>query len=317
MLKLGKKGLSSGAAALIMILILSVVAIQYTGIYDFQDLTGKKEVEDEVIVPVFCDPTAGITVKLDAVDPWSKATVGGNNKYKIIDGTDSALSSVADAGTFSAPANKKLDIWMQIDAPVHYTAELKGVDVGCTSPLVITQNVMPEGNLTFTFTGESGVTSIKEGLNNESIAAGAVEDLEFSVKGDYQGHQPYNVVVVEWNKTAIDEVFLSIGGTKLAKANVPESHTDKLSSGRQTAYVFPTIEQNAKVEGLVTVDADDTVEPRVDAGTDYSCIFFTFFDYDCVETDEAPFVECGVTEDPDDGTTDVGDTNPQTFICYT
>ena len=318
MLKLNKKGISSGAASLILILLVSVAVLQFTGVVDFAELTGRKEVEPDKQV-VFCDPTAGITVKLDARDPFGAVTVGGSNYYKTSNGDTSALSSVSDAGTFSAAANSKLDLYMQLDGNDHYTKEILGRDVKCSSPLTITEDVMAEGNLSFTFKNEDGTSSILKGVSNETLGVGDIVDLDFTVKGDYQRHQPYNLVVVEWNKTAIDEVFLTIGGTKLGKApaGVPESHTDAISTGgRQVAYVFPTVESNTKIEGYLTVDVDDTVEPISSATLGESCIWLTFFDNDCVEIDEAPYVACGVTEDPDDGSTDVGDANDQTYICY-
>ena len=195
------------------------------------------------------------TVTLSAFNKYTSASTSGTHKYRI---NGAPALTVSDAGTFTASPNDAISIlWM--NESNGYYGDVSNEVVPCSGTKTFSQSLIQNGTQTIEVYNEE--SNLIDGTsNNETLSAGDVVSLESKIKGTYQKGMPYGgVLVVEYNKTLVDDVVVDFGGSKV---NVPVTYAITLSTESVTkAYSIPALLSNQILSGSITIDADDTNDP--------------------------------------------------------
>lgn len=202
------------------------------------------------------------TVTLSASDKFTSVATGGTHKYKI---NGNPALTVSDTGTFTAsPGDKVQILWFNGSLSGAYYSDLDEVVVPCSGTKTFSKQLVANGTGTIEVFNEEGnlITTTGE---NETLSAGDVVTLTAKIKGAYQKGYPYGgVVIVEYNKSEIDDVIVDFGGSKVS---TPASYTITFGATSSTvAYSVPAILSNQIISGSVVIDADDVNNPTDDAG---------------------------------------------------
>lgn len=200
------------------------------------------------------------TITLSGINKYTSAASSGTHKYRI---NGAPALTVSDAGTFTASPGDKLEILWMSEGNTYY-GEVSNEVVPCLGTKTFSKELVSNGTLTIEVYNEEGNLISTDGVNNETLAAGDVVTLNSKIKGTYQkGMSLGGVLVVEYNKTSIDDVIVEFGGSKVS---VPPVYSITFGSDASTkAYSIPSILSNQILEGKITIDADDTNNPAVTA----------------------------------------------------
>ena len=214
------------------------------------------------------------TVTLSGQDKYIATAVGGGHRYRI---NGAPALTIADTGTITASPGDSIQILWNNATLTGAFGMVETKTVPCAGTATFSTNTVNNGTLTFRVFNEEGnlIDDLPNG-ENETLGAGDVVNLKAELQGQYQKEIPYGaILVVEYNKSAIDDVVLSLGGSTLQAGSVPSSHapTYGVSSTRK-AYIVPPIVSNTLYSGTVMIDADDTNNPLVSTSGD---IQFTFY----------------------------------------
>src|SRR3990167_3894611 len=232
------------------------------------------------------------TVTLAALNKYTQVSTGGAHRYRV---NGASPSTVADAGTLTASPGDKIEVlWYNASTSGNYYSDLNTYTIPCkgtySPPKELFQNM---STVTIQVFNEEG-NVIDGGVENETLAAGDVVTLPIKFTGQYQRGLPYGLVVVaEWNSTEIDDVIVNLGGSEVS---VPQIES-VAAANRAKAYSVPAILSNQILEGSVTIDSDDTINPA-DGGGDITLTFYANNYY--VNEDNGASVEGPAVEDEDD-----------------
>lgn len=212
------------------------------------------------------------TVTLSAQDKYLSTAVGGSHRYRI---NGASASTVADGGTFTASPGDSLEIMYyngSLDGTGYYSKVVK-TTVPCKGTFTPTENNEPmtlskNGSLTARIWNTNGVV-IDGSATNQTMSAGDSKNLKMEIEGQNQRDTLFYgaVLVVEFNKTSLDDAIISIGGVELSSASVPQSYSATYGSDSvKKAYEFPSLMGIDLKTLSVTLDADDTIDPEVGGG---------------------------------------------------
>jgi hypothetical protein len=236
------------------------------------------------------------TVTFTAVDKFSSTAVGGTHRYRVSrDGSWSPALEVADKGTATlSPGDQVEVLWENGSAIVGYFSGVKTESVPCKGTWTVSDSLYSNGTVTLEVYNEEG--NKIDGANNETLSAGDVVTLEAKVKGTYQKGIPYGgVIVVEYNKTAYDDVIIDFGGNQIS---VPPFYT--ATTNYQTkAYSVPAILSNQILDGKVTIDVDDAQDPVDLSGADTLNMTFYPYNYYIDENQGGAFMGPAVSDEKD------------------
>lgn len=210
------------------------------------------------------------TVTLRAQDKYTSTATGGTHRYRI---NGAPATTVSDGSTFSASPGDMLEIlWGNETSSSYYGAVSKEV-VPCTGTKTFSTEMYANGTLTFRVFNEEG-NIIDTSGENETLAAGDIVNLRTELQGTFQKGFPYGgIVVVEYNKTEIDDVIVQLGGVA---TTVPSTYSIALGTSSATkAYTVPAILSNQLLSGTIVIDADDS-----NGVTDAGDPRLTFYPYD-------------------------------------
>lgn len=204
-----------------------------------------------------CIGVEDTTVTFTALDAYTSTATGGTHAYKVNNG---ALKTISDAGSTTLSPGDRLQILWYNESGTSYFSDLTTATVPCKGTFDI-PNAMLYGNTSVTMTAITEDTNLVMGTSNtQTIGAGEKVDVSLTLKGEYQKGSPHGeVIVCYYNKSSIDDCIVNLGGVA---TTVPDSVTIASEYGAK-AYTVPALLSNAKVEGLVTIDADDTINPAV------------------------------------------------------
>ncbi|MDD5651204.1 MAG: hypothetical protein PHF86_12445 [Candidatus Nanoarchaeia archaeon] len=197
------------------------------------------------------------TVTFPAVNAYTDTATGGTHAYKVNGG---ALKTVSDAGSATLSPGDKLQILWYNESGTSYFSDVTNVIVPCKGTYDV-PSARLYANTSVTMTAITEDTNLVMGTSNtQTIGAGEKVDIDLTLKGEYQTGSPHGeVVVCYYNKSSIDDCIVNLGGVL---TTVPDSVTIASEYGAK-AYTAPALLSNAKVEGIVTIDADDTYNPTV------------------------------------------------------
>lgn len=247
-------------------------------------------------------PFDGQTATISATNKYTTLATGGTHRYRL---NNAPVKTVSDAGTISVSCGDKVEVLAGNGSSTSYFGAVKTFTVPYDEKYpVFNADLVRNGSLTievFNDPGSNLITTYSGATNpyNQSLAAGDVVTLDANLKAQYQrGFPNGGVIVIEWNKTNIDDVIVNFGGDE---TNVPSIYTTCYSTDSATkAYTVPAFENDGgadnKLLGSITIDADDTTQPA-DELTGPNMTFYPY-DYYTDEKAGAAF-KLGV-EDEDD-----------------
>lgn len=264
--------------------------------------------------------TEDVTVTLDAVEEYTNGAMSGSNFYYVNGGQNGAQQSVTDAGTFTASPGDTIDVYFQLESPMHYTKS-KAYTIPCKGTFIARENVYRhESNggaagavtppLTVRiFTQDNG--DLNTILNNESLAAGDLVTLKMEIQGNYERGMPYGATVAcDGNGSLYDKIEMNGGGITTAAAVPTLFNGRNLPQGKKWAFKLPPIISNQEISGSLVIDVCDAATCNPFAHQ-LSSIYCELYDWDYFTTDTGAVAGPG-PEDTDDWS-DVGNT---TVIFY-
>lgn len=213
------------------------------------------------------------TVTLSAIDAGTGDAVGGNHKYRINNGP---TLRVADAGTFTgSPGNSLQILWgdnATTSSSQAYFSKLQDTVIPCDGTYTVidasgnAQSLWRNGTSITTkiFTTNNVVTANQTA--NETLGAGDVVNLDWSIQGQNDRAYPYGgVLTVELDKSSFDEenLVITLDGVQLQKVGTPNLHSIFNSSFATVSFDFPALIETDKKEGTITLDVDDNNNPTV------------------------------------------------------
>src|SRR3990167_3040488 len=247
-------------------------------------------------------PVEDTTVTLSAQDEYLSTSTGGTHRYKI-DGAPAL--TVSDAGTLTPSPGNKLDIlWNNATSTSAYSI-IDSVVVPCDGTVTFTAKTVNNGSLTTRVYNEEG-NLLDTSTENETLGVGDVVNLNIELQGDYQKKIPYGLIlVVEYNKSTIDDVVINLDGVELSSANVPTSFSPNygVDSAKKSFFV-PEIISNVKKTGTVTIDADDANNPGSDTDGDLRFVYFPLNPF--INEDKGGAYDGPDAEDEDNAVTRTG-----------
>lgn len=217
------------------------------------------------------------TVTLTSVDSYTESATGGTHRYRI-NGNPSL--GVADAGTLTASPGDRIEILWMNEAHTGYFGAVDSEIVPCAGTKTFSTRTSQNGTLTFDIFSRDAGDTIRLGLANQSMTNGDVFTLASRITGQFERNFPYGgVVVAEYNGTAFDDVIVDFGG---GKTSVPDFYTVSRLPNNVKAYIIPAVIGTQDLDGSVTIDADDTVDPMSTTGGDSigTGILFHFYPND-------------------------------------
>lgn len=213
------------------------------------------------------------TVTLSATDKATTTATGGSHKYRV---NGAPALTVSDAGTLTASPGDTLSImWFNNSARGAYFSDISTEVVPCAGTKTFSKELIANGTLTINVFNEEG-NQIDTVGENETVAAGEVVTLDANIKGTYQkGLAHGGIMVVEWNNTRFDDVIISLGGVEVSVPRVYSITYGTTSSVKAYSIpaIIPTAEGVDKLEGSITINADDSKDPGV-----YDDIYLELFD---------------------------------------
>jgi len=255
-------------------------------------------------VPALC-PVEDTTVTLSAQDKYTSASTGGSHRYRICnDNGCSPAKTVTDGSTLTASPGDVIEVLYYNGSTTGYFSAYEKYTVPCSGTKTFYTTLVNNGSLTTQVWNEEGDLIDSSG-NNETLAAGDVVSLDMKVKGEYKKEFPYGLVlVVEYNKTTIDDVVVNLGGTNLVETEVPESYSATYGSdSAKVAFDVPAVISNEILSGTVTIDADDSEDPLVD-GSDILLTYYPKNYY--INEDKGGSFDGPAAEDEDNSVTRTG-----------
>lgn len=219
-------------------------------------------------------PVEDTTVTLSGENAFTGVASGGTHRYRI---NGNPALTVADAGTFTASPGDVLDIlWMNGSATAGYLGDTSlGVAVPCDGTFTASKKLYQNGSLTIrVYSEDDGDLLTASGSVNESVADGDVANLKLEVQGQFErGWGKGGIVIVEYNRTALDDVIVQLGGSV---TSVPVFYTITNTFRTAKAYTFPPILNNEIKTGTVVLDADDTNSPAGWVGAEVNMTFVPY-----------------------------------------
>ncbi len=208
-----------------------------------------------------CSVTDSQTITLSATDKYTNGATGGTHRYSL---NGAPALTVSDAGTLTAYVGNTIKVLWMNESKTSYFSEPDTYQVTCNGPRTFYAKLANNGTLTSTLKDNTGV--VIDQVNNQTLGVGDVKDVEITLSGQYQKDYPYGFVgVVDYNKTCIDDVVLTMGGDAFGTATIPQSDSIAYSSESNTkGYEIPGVFSNDDVVFKATIDADDTLNPTVD-----------------------------------------------------
>ena len=222
------------------------------------------------------------TVTLSAEDKYTVATTGGNHRYRVSsDGgvTFAPEQILSDDGTFTASPGNVIEILWNNETDTSAFGILDFMVVPCAGTETFAARTVNNGTLTTRIFNEEGnLIGSVGGFINETLVAGDVVNLDMELQGQFEREFPHGfVLVVEYNKTTIDEVDFILDGVNIQETAVPTVFAPTLGaeSSKQAFEVAPSI-SNVKQIGTIMIDADDNTDPQAST----SDILFTYYPKD-------------------------------------
>jgi hypothetical protein len=222
-------------------------------------VTGGDQSDSGSVSSGFCG-VEDTTVTLSAMDKYLSTVTGGSHRYRV---SGSPALTVADAGTLTASPGDKLEVLWANGTNTGYYSSVDSFIVPCKGTFTPDAKTLAQnGTLSVTFFNDPNNQPINA-VTNQSLVAGDVKNVKAVVQGQYQKEFPYGFdVVVEYNKTAIDDVTLSSNGAELQSVAVPQTHSASFSTeSSRKAYRMPEAISNKEYDYTVVVDTDDSVDP--------------------------------------------------------
>lgn len=239
-----------------------------TGITQVPHLT----VTPQVTTPGTTLPCAveDTTVTLSASDKYVDTATGGTHKYRI---NGNPALTVSNAGTFTASPGDQLQIMWFNGSKTSYFSKIETLTIPCKGTYSASTKLSNNGTLTTRIWNSNGV--LIDGSINQSLGAGDLKSLKMELEGTYQKDYPNGaVIVLESNKTDMDDVILTQNGVELASATIPQSYSITYGAEAQTrVYLIPEVISSTIYTYSVTLDTDDTNAPGVD-GSDVLITYY-------------------------------------------
>lgn len=207
----------------------------------------------------FCPGVEDTTVTLAAVNPYTGAATGGTHRYSI---NGAPALTVSDAGTFIAsPGDKVQVLWYNASTTGGYFSDVTNEVVPCAGTTTFSDDLYQNGTVSIQVFNEEGQL-IDGTTNNETLAAGDVVTLDANIKGSFQKGMPYGgVLIAEYNTTEIDDVIADFGDGITPVPVSSNLYSIAATDHGFKGYSVPAILSNQKLDGSITIDADDTTNP--------------------------------------------------------
>jgi len=270
-----KRGKAMDTTSIVIIALIVVIGFG-TGAFDRFLGTGQTTAAPigdggATIVSGAACPVEDTTVTLSAVDKFDASVlVNGNHQYKI---NGAPATTVANGGTFTASPGDVLKIlWGQgNNSGTHvYLNSFTTEKIPCVGTKTFSTGLYRNGTITSRIFNEEG-NLIDDALENETLAAGDVVNLNVELQGQFERGQFANggCALAEYNNSAYDDVIYNIGGSKIS---TPAYQTVTATANVIKTYTVPAFTSATKLTGSVTIDVDNSNGPS-DSGGD---ILFTF-----------------------------------------
>lgn len=212
------------------------------------------------------------TITLSAQDNYLSSATGGTHRYRI---NGNPALTVSDASTFTASPGDVITVLWENASLDGYFSKVATYTVPCTGTKTYSEKLSRNGTLTVNFFNTDG-NKINQVADNQTMVAGDIKNVRTEIEGTYQRDYPYGfIAVVEYNKTAMDDVQLTQSGVELTSAGIPQTHAPTLGAESTTkAYLISEIMSNQKLDLVAVLDADDTLNPIAGAGNDVIITLF-------------------------------------------
>lgn len=220
----------------------------------------------QVVAGGACLAVEKTTVTLSGQDKYLATASGGSHTVRVNDGIS---QSVTDASTLTASPGDTLEIlWGAGDTDDEFSS-VDTYTVPCKGTYPITKQLVNNGTMTVTLFTDPNNVAIDGSTTNQTLSAGDQKNVRMIVQGQYQKDIPYGaILVVEFNKTSMDDVIVSAGGVELPSSSVPQTYSATYGAeSTKKAYVFPALISNAQAEYTIALDADDSTS-ATSAGSD-------------------------------------------------
>jgi hypothetical protein len=205
-----------------------------------------------------CDKSTKTTVTLSSVDAYTDAPAGTTHRYRL---NGAPALTVSNAGTLTASPGDSLEVLFGNETDGTYYGSKKVVAIPCTGSYTVSDKLYRNGTVTIkVYNTDSNLITETGGAQNQSLTAGDVKTLKATIEGTFERGLPYGgVLVVESNKTSMDDVIVSLGGQE---TTVPTLHSVTFGGeGQRRAFTIPPILSTQMLEGTITLDVDDTNSP--------------------------------------------------------
>lgn len=207
-----------------------------------------------------CDLGTKTTVTLSGVDKYTNSASGGTHRYRVNGGPATTLS---DAGTFTASPYDKISVlWMNASTTSYFSA-ISDESVACTGAVTFSHPLSNNGSLTSTVFNENTQVNTL-GSNNQTLGTSDIKDVTVRLAGSFQADYPYGfLAVVEYNKTALDGVKLTLDGQELTQGtSVPNVYVPLWgTNGATKTYIIPALTSNADFNFKEQLDASNSMNP--------------------------------------------------------
>jgi len=241
------------------------------------------------------------TVTLSAIDKFTAVATGGTHRYKI---NGAPAQTVSDAGTFTASPGDTLQVlWGNGSETIsEYYNDVTNEVIPCSGTKIFSNELLQNGSITIDVFNEDGNRIDRN--NNESLAAGDVVTLSAKLRGQFQRGTLGGVIVCEYNSSAYDDCIVDFGGVEV---NVPSIYIITNTLSRTKAYSIPAVISTDILQGTVTIDVDDSINPVAAASALVNLTYYAadyFINEDTGASYDGPAVE------------DEDDVQTKEFIAY-
>lgn len=217
-----------------------------------------------------CIGVEDTTVTLSAINKYTTAQTGGTHRYRLNGGP--ALT-VSNAGTLTASPGDKISVlWMNgSETPSIYFSAVADEVIACAGTQTLSANLYQNGTMTIEVYSEEA--NLIDGIaTNESLANGDVVTLQAKLKGQYQRGFPYGgVIVAEYPLAVYDDVIVDFGGKLVSR---PTFYTQFNGSQTTKTYSVPALLNTDVLQGKVTIDVDDTINPTADGMNNITLTYY-------------------------------------------
>ena len=205
-----------------------------------------------------------------------------------------------------------VDVWFGSSSTTDYGSLEEDIEIPCKGTFDISGSFYTEDeSVSITIYDEENDLAQTGAANNQTLGIGEQVEMRMRVKGNYETYYGNpevsldNVLLIEYDKSEIDEVTVIGPDGELAKSSVPLLE-DAASGFTEMGFVFPKIEGSESVDYTLVINADDVENPSAD-------MTIKIYDADFFYNSETGEIEEGWE---DQSTNDIGAATEPTATVY-